>query len=262
MNNIRDFLGFSGIYSNINREERHLAAIFYSLLLNTDNLKSFLDLIDCNYTIKDDEFGIYYEYAFIRDLWNIIGDNNDKKRDLIYTILQPQNVDELRAKSVEDFNRFFGTPNQSKVTIESPSNWSILHYMKSFSDDDQGTSEFLKVCRFKWAFNIKPDIVIHTSKNQAICIECKLHSDEGKYPGNHKEEKDEFHRRNLSLVEQTDIQRYALSDLLGLETKYVMILKKEKELNNNYLQLTWRQVFDSLNKENIPVFIQERISHL
>ena len=168
---LRISLDYKSGYFQINREERNLAAIFYHTLLLDDNLKQFVDLIGCNQKIVDNEMGIYFEYAFIRDLWSNINSGNDLKRKLILDFLKPANRQQLEEMSILEFNKHFGAVRTlSTDIIASPSNWSIKYYDETISDNNT----FLEVCKFKWCFNAKPDIVINTSHDTAICIEAKF----------------------------------------------------------------------------------------
>ena len=202
--NIRTALNFTGGYYSINREERNLAAIFYHLLLQKSNLSHFLNLVKYSLPVIEDEVAIYFEYAFLRDLWFDIDvgvpdieTQNHIKRTVIIDFLKPANAEELRQISVIDFNKYFGAvPKPSPLYIQSPGNWSIPFYNRNIWDNE----EFLKVCKFKWCFNAKPDIVIHTSNEHAICIEAKLESKEGKYPSSEKERKLFYERGFHELV--------------------------------------------------------------
>ena len=84
-------------------------------------------------------------------------------------------------------------------------------FKSNFSDND----EFLKVYKFKWCFNAKPDIVIHSSNDHAICNEAKNISGEGIYPSK-QSEKEEFNKRKLKYVRQTEIQKMIM-ELPGIE---------------------------------------------
>ena len=48
-------------------------------MIINDNINKFLRFIDCEDKIKCEEFGIYFEYAYLRDLWKKLGNNNKKK---------------------------------------------------------------------------------------------------------------------------------------------------------------------------------------
>lgn len=258
MNNIRSFLNWNKGYYEINREERNLAAIFYHALLLDDNLTKFLNTISCEFPIKRDEVGIYFEYSYLRDLWFNIKNDNEVKRNLIYKFLNPNNIEELEQMSVYEFNQYFGAvPTASHEYIQSPGNWSIERYRKNIKDNN----EFLKVCKFKWAYNAKPDIVIHTSHDTAICIECKIESGEGTYPTKPSEVK-EFQNRGLALVTQTSLQKYIMEDLLGIKTQFLFLVQKEASKSETHTTLLWKDAFSNLKIDNCPLFIKEWIRRM
>jgi hypothetical protein len=252
MVNIREYLNWGGGYSAINREERNLIAILYHVLLLADNLSRFLTLIHCPYVVDESEMGIFLEYAYLRDLWSQIKDN-DTKRGLILALLKPSNVDELRMVSILEFNRYSGAvPQPSTKYVQSPGRWSVPRFDRTIEDDD----EFLRVCLFKWAFNAKPDIVIHTSKEQAVCIEAKLESSESQYP-QATVDKRIFRSRGLSYVKQTILQRYLMEDLLGIETQFVLLVQKPGEASGTHQLLRWEDAFKSLDMSGVRRFMHE-----
>ncbi len=254
---LRVSLDFKDGYFKINREERNLAAIFYHTLLLDNNLTSFVKLIGCDQEVVENEMGIYFEYAFIRDLWNSITTGNDFKRKLILDMLQPANRQELEQMSVLEFNKYFGAVRtMSSEFIASPSNWSIKYYNGNIPDD----TEFLKVCKFKWCFNAKPDIVINTSHDTAICIEAKFESEEGKYPSNDFE-RDVFKKRGLELVGQLSIQKKIMEEILGIKTDYIFLVQK-KSITETHKTWTWKEAFESLDTSNCPYFIKEWLKRL
>ncbi len=260
-------MGFKESYYKINREERNLSAIFYHLLLSNDNLQKFLDLIDYRkVSVALDEIEIYFEYAFLRDLWSKIDDldrnledRNMKKRNLIYSFLKPNNIDKLKAMSNDQFNKYFGAVSEGKTSniIQSPSNWSISRYWQNIVDDD----EFLKVTKFKWAFNIKPDIVIHTSLNEAICIECKLESKEAHYPKDNFEVS-AFNSRDIKKVSQTEIQEYLMNDLLGISTHFIYLVPQGNPISKSYDTFIWKDILSEMRIEGCPKFIVNWIQNL
>ncbi len=105
--NLRSLTNFRNGYYEINREERNLAAIFYHALLINDNTKKFLNKIYCELPIIENQIGIYFEYAYIRDLWNRINQGNEFKLQLTLYLLQPNNRLELEKSTVYDFNKYF-----------------------------------------------------------------------------------------------------------------------------------------------------------
>ena len=255
--NVREYLDWNSSYSAINREERNLAAILYHLLLLGDNLSRFLSLIQCPFDVLEGEMAIFLEYAYVRDLWSQIEDNGTK-RGLILELLKPTNTDELREMSVLEFNTYFGAvPRPSRRYIQSPGLWSLPRFDRTVGNDD----EFLRICMFKWAFNAKPDIVIHTSRDEAVCIDAKLETSEGQYPQAAVDKKN-FQSRNLGYVKQTHLQRYLMEDLLGIDTQFVFLVHRSggKETPDSYRLLRWGEVFGSLDLSGIPRFMEEMIS--
>lgn len=259
---LRVSLDYKDGYFKINREERNLAAIFYHVLLLDNNLKRFIDLVGCKYDIVENEMGIYFEYAFIRDLWNNIdqGNNinqgNDLKREFILDFLNPSNKEQLKKMSVFEFNKYFGVARASKEFIVSPGKWSIKFYNKNIVDNN----EFLKTCKFKWCFNAKPDIVINTSHGTAICIEGKFESREGKYPSNDFE-KDVFNKRCLESIGQLEIQKKIMEEILDIKTDYIFLVQK-KSSTGTHKTWTWKEVFVNLDTSNCPYFIKEWLKRL
>jgi hypothetical protein len=257
--NIREHLGWHDSYSLINREERNLTAILYHVLLTGDNLSRFLEKIKCPFEIHPDEMGIYLEYAYLRDIWKRFQgeQSNPQKRTFICETLRLSNDAELRAMQPYAFNKFFGVGNCSRLYIQSPAEWSIERFRTSLPDH----AEFARVCSFKWAFRIKPDLVIHTSNNTAICIEAKLESGEGKYPVS-VSEKAEFKRRNLLGTTQTAMQKYLMEELLGLDTRYVFLVPKSSRKSETHVTLRWIDAFAGLDISPCPPFIQASIKRL
>lgn len=261
--NIRTALGFNKGYYTINREERNLAAIFYHMLLQKDNLSRFLNLAKCPFPVIEDEVAIYFEYAFLRDLWfNIDSQFNDnesrniQKRNVILDLLKPSNCEELKSMSVLEFNTYFGAvPKPSPFYIQSPSNWSIRSYVKTIHKD-----ELLNVSKFKWCFNAKPDVVIHTTKNHAICIEAKLESKEGVYPCN-EQEKRIFTDKGLPFVGQLKIQKKIMEELLGIQTQFIFLVQHSPDTFNPEVH-TWKEVFSNMNTTDCPLFMREWIRRL
>jgi hypothetical protein len=257
--NVRTSLNFNEGYYLINREERNLAAIFYHLLLQKDNLHRFLKIISCSFPIVEKELAIYFEYAYLRDLWNYIDksvitteERNRIKKKTILEFLKPTNLEELSNFNTFEFNKYFGAvPRPSYNDIQSPGNWSIRFYDHNIKDKE----EFLKVCKFKWCFNAKPDIVIHTSNNSAICIEAKLESCEGHYPSNDNEKKI-FNTRGIKLVGQLSIQKMIMNELLGIETKYIFLVQKKSQ-SDTHATFSWQEVFNKLDIIDSPHFIKE-----
>lgn len=122
-----------------------------------DNLHRFLKTISCSFPIVEQELAIYFEYAFLRDLWNFIDKKeteidkrNKTKKNVILDFLKPISLGDFSIMSTYEFNKYFGAvPRPSSTDIQSPGNWSIRFY----DDNIENNEEFLKTCKFKWCFN-------------------------------------------------------------------------------------------------------------
>jgi len=251
--NIRGICELDPNYSEINREERNYAAVFYAALIKPGNTQRFLNLLGIDET-PGVEFGIYFEYAYLRDIWSKISDEETKK-NIIRKLCPVSNIDEVLSGSARDINHYFGASKESATYIQQPGWWAISKYDKTIKDN----GDFLKVCRFKWSFNIKPDIVIHLDKNRAICIEAKVVSGEGQYPGD--KDKAVFNRRGIPYVGQMELQKYMMEELLGIQTDFIFLVYK-KSKSETHQVVTWREVFDCLDISDLPPFAQTMIQNV
>jgi hypothetical protein len=244
--NIRQIAQRSPNYFEINEEERNYAAIFYAALCKPHNAKRFLDTCKVEAALGDN-FGIYFEYAYLRDLWKHI-DGQETKKEIIRRLLKIDGIDQIMEWPIVKINQHFGVAGQpSNKFVQYPGNWAITKFHENFSKDD-----FLKVCKFKWSFNIKPDIVIHLDKDRALCIEAKYRSGEGSYPSS-SVDKDIFHARGCTdYVKQIDLQRYMMEELLGVETQFIYLVFKEEKSDHRVVK--WKEAFDCLDLSEMPRF--------
>ena len=265
--NFREIAGVSENYSKFNREERNRAAIFYHLLLKKGNINKFLRFIDCEDKIKCEEFGIYFEYAYLRDLWHGLK-RDDRKKKIELNLVNEKKIEiikkflphdifqtDWRYENVEEFNNYF-VFRPSKQHIQNPGRWNISRLNKNIKNND----EFEAVCKFKWAFNIKPDIVIHTSLDSAVCIETKLESGEGSYPQN-KKETEIFDERGLDRIKQTDMQKYLMKKLLGIKTSFVLLVKENVKPPPDYIVKTWTDLFAKLDTNDSLPFMKDMMEN-
>lgn len=253
---LRTFAKFDRRYSEVNREERNYAALFYHFLLQGKNLQKFLDSTGSKFPLTSD-YGIYFEYSFLRDIWYTI-QSDAIKLDFIRLHLPFSNMEKLCSGSRVDFNRYFGVMGEASTdSIQFPGNWSISKYDETIKDND----EFLKTCIFKWSFNIKPDIVIHTDKNHAICIEAKYESGEGAYPSS-SADKAVFKRRGLAPVSQTKLQEYMLTNLLGVQTEFLFLVNKRNSKSETHKTITWQDAFGYLDLSDCPTFAKDTLANV
>ena len=246
-----------GAFSTFNREERNAVAMLYAALLHPGNLKRFADAVGWNGLEDPPAAEVFVEWTYARDLWSL-HENTQQRRDAIIGLLQPANADRLRGCTVEEFNTFFGaTPQPSTHEIQYPGRWSLLKFTGNIPDNEA----FRRTCVFKWAFNIKPDLVIHGAQNRLLCIEAKWTSGEGAYPSS-SPEKAEFARRGLAPVSQNEVQRFLVTDLLGFDAAFAYLVKEGTAASASHPTLTWRDAFAQLRTESLPPFVRDWIHHL
>ena len=246
---IRKTIGLSPNYSTINREERNYAAILFAALCIPDNAQRFLKA--CGYHQEiDADFGIYFEYAYVRDLWHTISDEEIKK-SIIRDHLKIKNIDAILNLPLNEINQLFGVTGQASAKfMQYPGKWSISKYHYHFLDND----DFLAICKFKWAFNIKPDIVIHLDKDHAICLEAKYAASESVYPASTQDRRI-FNARGLAdySIRQIKLQDYMMQVLLGIQTDFLLLVPKQKN-DSKYKSITWAEAFSYLDTEQMPTF--------
>lgn len=250
--NIRQALGQEQPYFGICREERNLCAVFYHLLLQDGNIDRFLQVVGTTWA-SDSRTEVYVEYSHLRDVWSESLAQEQKRHYLLDTLKYPT-THELREASFERFNSYFGaTPKASLNFIQSPATWSMGRYDPNVDDDN----EFMAISKLKWSFNAKPDIVIALPGDKAICIETKFKSSEGRYPSLGSE-RTIFKRRDMILVNQTDIQKM-IFDLLGIDAQFFYLVEKPRK-NAGAHVLSWRQVFEAMDLSGVSPFVREWVS--
>jgi len=242
-------------YFQINREERNFAAIFFAALCIPGNAERFLSNFGLGNPVPS-QFGVYFEYAFLRDLWDATK-SEESKRSVLRTLLPIKGIDQILQLPVEAINRKFGVAGEpSREFLQSPATWSLRKFAPNFADSD----DFVSICRFKWSFKIKPDIVIHLDRNRAACIEAKYTSGEGSYPSN-EVERAIFKGRHLAYVGQTELQSYMMQDLLGIQTQF-MILAPHPLSTPTHRATTWKEAFACLDLGALPDFAKTMASRV
>lgn len=242
-----------GRFWTFNREERNAVAVLVGLLTRPGNMDAFTSLLDWRPPDLDDA-EVSVEWTFLRDLWSHHSRLTDVVvlRTAILDCLQPVDRDRLAAASILEFNTHFGAvPKPSPTYIQSPSNWSLTR----FNDAITGNDEFRRTCRFKWAFNIKPDLVIQTPSGHVLCVEAKWDSAEGSYPAT-EVEKAIFRRRGLGYLSQTEVQQYLVTDVLGFTGTYAYLARTHITTNAG-TSITWAQLLTELDRSDAPRFIQD-----
>jgi len=116
--NIREISQPNPHYYDINRGERNYAAILYAALRKEGNAARFLQ----TYGIQEEigsELAIYFEHAYLVDLWNTIG-SEDIRKEIIKQILSIKGIDDILQAPVTEINRQFGAVNVSSKEIQYP----------------------------------------------------------------------------------------------------------------------------------------------
>jgi len=250
---ITNVLPVPGPFWTFNREERNAVAVLFGLLTRPGNLREFCSRFGW---VPEDlgEAEVAVEWTMLRDLWNHHSKQSDATtlRSAILTTLSPSNASDLQACSVLDFHTHFGAvPRPSATYVQSPSNWSVSRFDATIPDND----EFVATCRFKWAFNIKPDLVVQTPSGRVLCIEAKWDSGEGSYPSSELE-KAIFTRRGPPYISQTEVQRYLVNDVLGFDGEFVFLARKQVETAAGRA-MTWGEALDGLDRSGSPAFVED-----
>jgi hypothetical protein len=247
-------------YYQFVREERlFCAALAHLLMQKGPNLATFLELVnakslaDSQRALTDlDEAEIYVEFAFLRDYWNSIGPDNGAKRRLILDLLS--RVDGLRhyrndsfPSVISEFNGFFmGAPGtRIRNDIVYPGRWSVTGLFERFG---ARPDEFRDFCRFKWSFNIKPDVVVLLPGSKPLCIEAKFESKEGRYPTRRSDcvAFDAAFGEEQGRVGQVELQQFMFGRLLDAPCQSVFIgLSTPSEQDSIFL--SWEEVFTQLD---------------
>jgi hypothetical protein len=227
------------------REERNLVAILYHLFLTLSRAElqhvlKELGVSDSEYPLDSEThnqsgFGMYYEYAFVRDLWNNIGkeksspeeiDAQNMKRLAVIKNLVDEKVWtalELDKKdNSHDFNKVFNAylRTDKSNSIHCPSSWRL-------KPDAGGDLELIKK-----AFNAKPDLVIHTSSDRAICFEFKFTSGASKDKGH----------------DQLVIQK-KIFEILGVKSRMFFVTPSGRKSSVEGVEaLSWRDMVGKLGE--------------
>jgi hypothetical protein len=248
---IRSLLQPPGPFAAFNREERNAVATLYAALLLPGNLERFAQEVKWDGLANHAQAELFVEWTYLRDLWDLHRDAG-QRRLAILAMLDPSARHELEQCSIQKFNAFFGAvPYPSTTDIQSPGSWSVLRFSANIGD----AAGFERTCRFKWAFNIKPDLVVQTSADHVLCLEAKWGSVEGVYP-TAAAEVEEFKKRGLPRVNQTDLQRYLIEDLLGFTADFRYLVRGGKAKASSHATVTWHDVVKALDLKPLPGFIQ------
>jgi hypothetical protein len=184
-------------YRSWNREERHMAATLYAMML-TDKAGLHRLLADvcqlpCTREAAD-AARIWFEFAFLRDWWWQLKTQNvtqSSQQEALCKLLEivpvasdtfPAGIHQCAATLKElaprDFNRLFSA-RPSDNEVESPARWSerVIAERRAPLSPEMARRAVL----LAWSFRIKPDLVVTFGQQHAVIIEAKWDSRQSQY---------------------------------------------------------------------------------
>ena len=258
------------------REERLFCATLAHLLMQRGpNLGEFLRLINDKSPegpdlsiVQLETAQIYLEFTFLRDSWDLLGTNHEEKRERIFTLLSRvpglgHYERESFPSTIPEFNAFFMGPFGARIVsdIAYPGRWSVRTLFERFG---KNPDDFRNFCRFKWSFNIKPDMVVLLEGSQPICVEAKLESGEGWYPSTAKEKAifDDLFGRGKGHVGQIALQQFMFEHLLASPCQSILIAGTGPVGVGGdapALFLSWDEVFQELDLDSSLPYVRKLI---
>jgi len=263
-----DFTNFPRIV----REERLFCAVFAHLLLQRGrDLEAFVRLISKKSaaTLEPGQEAlaqaqIYVEFTFLRDSWESLGHDNARKRDLVIDLLG--RIEGLRRFSDETlpsdpsaFNELFAGAWGKRIVrdIVYPGRWTVASLGERFGGQPQ---EFRDLCRFKWSFNIKPDVVVLIPGMRPLCVEAKVASGEGQYPSSYGDRKvfDGIFGQEKGRVNQVELQQFMFETLLGTPAELITLGLTSKHFDGA-VAMTWQEAFGAMELKDSVEFVQDLV---
>jgi hypothetical protein len=166
-------------YFKVNRAERHFGNLLKACIIYDEYFrKDFFNLVN-DLTERDflgDEFDIYSEFAILRDYWKDLRKTppkiKERQRTIIDSLFKKFDIDKT---IIDKEPSLFLTKGKGRLLF--PGSWNETELKRIEEDHSMKENE---LCRIKWAFNAKPDLLIISNDN-CLMIEIKLESavDEG-----------------------------------------------------------------------------------
>ncbi len=218
--------------------------------------------------IQLEEAQTYLEFTFLRDSWDLLGTNNDEKRERIFELLsRVPGLGHYKSESfpgtIPEFNAFFLGSRGARIVsdIVYPGRWSVRTLSERFGKDRE---EFRNFCRFKWSFKIKPDMVVLLAGSKPLCIEAKLESREGSYPSSAQDCAifDTLFGQKEGRVGQIELQQFMFEYLLVSPSQAVLIGRTAPVVGGDdvpVLFLCWKEVFQELDLDSSVPYVRKLI---
>jgi hypothetical protein len=294
-----------GPYHRFVREERHFCATLAHLLNQRGgNLRTFLGVLSEQLELlalppfADPESApveraeIYVEFSYLRDQWDglkVAGNRtlaNENRRKFLIDLMS-RSPELKRVVALEwpalpaAFNeQFMGEAGRRiRMDIASPHHWVVPALLAVASSVAAGNTQLLRdafraLCKLKWCFSIKPDLVIVVPGLKPLCIEAKLLGRQGQYPSGGEDTTyfNELFQPPAHRVGQIELQDFLFRSLLGTEAQHVYISRASDAVTlpgdgKKQLKvpvLSWLQVFERLNTsgslDSVDDFIHTNIN--
>ncbi|MGK2966655.1 MAG: hypothetical protein ACSLFM_13780 [Tepidiformaceae bacterium] len=270
------------------REERVFCATLAHLLMTRgSNVETFIDLV--NQQLDGDskistnhpaDAEIYLEFSFVRDWWDGLGtasaggtrtSANAAKHSLLLELMRRIPTLHDLAESLPGasdpaaFNRRFRDSTRLIANdIASPVHWTL----SAIASLTQGNPPaFRDLCRLKWAFNIKPDLIIMLPDATPVCVEAKLESAEDTYPSGQADcSKFDSVVGAGQRVGQIELQQFLFRYLLDRPCQAVVVTKVPRSRPAHSLEnapvpvLSWGKVFSHLDHGDSIPFVHRFLS--
>lgn len=254
------------------REERHFCAVLAHLLMERGgNLTNFVALMNEQFP-GSERFSseevvaaeIYVEFTMLRDSWNSV-ESSERRAHLIQLMRRVPRLRPIAAALPSDFselNALFAGARGAQWTSRAayPGQWSVAA-LRELAGSDHAL--FRELCRFKWSFNIKPDLVI-LAGGRALCVEAKLESSTSSYPSSPTETRlfNAAFGRRQGRVGQLELQRFMFDEILELECSYAVIARdKPAELRDDRSDgvafVSWRDAFRTCDLTSSIPFVRQ-----
>ncbi|MFC2066843.1 hypothetical protein ACFLUO_07340 [Chloroflexota bacterium] len=227
-------------YIEVNREERHYCSLLAHALLSSEIVREeFAALVSEEVKLDPAQTEVFIEVAALRDYWHALYDGNPR----LYNDTTSAN----RKAFLEEILTIYDIPidiiGKEKLfwtkgigsKLWNPGHWTIPEIEKP----KLGHIDQLK--KLKWAFNAKPDMMI-VSNNQAILVEAKLESGEGKYGD------DGIGQREIQETIGELMPKLIIPAFEDIVFHNMLLAKKLPKDNEWQLSITWKEIIEIIMK--------------
>jgi hypothetical protein len=284
----------------LNQEERNASAVLYFLLMDPRyRHRLFAGLFPEAWKPFDvTQVQVFYAYALPQDLWQAHAqrqpDPEARNRERLQAIFDLLALPSLQlpafaADSPEDvlngrlqfggytgiaaFNAYFGIGSPSEEEVQYPGRWSLLGsrqrgFLYRFPEGawqeltpaQRAAHPFFQLCCFKWAFGVRPELLLQVTPERAMVLEARRPAEEATYPASN-EELHTIAQRLLADRNRTDevprqrrlaAQRFMLERLLGMEAAFYYLTAQPEAVPEGAYNVTWQALFREQSLNALP----------